>query len=301
MSDKYMYERQDIYMQIEQICKTKGKYLKDKFIDFESFSKYFFNKFKEFKNSIMNCLNSIKNLINEIIRYAQYGMSVTDKLSLVWFKAFLNMILKAAKHGLLLATGFGKKIMGIPLKEGIFSTVANALKGPGKELAKPFKKAETKWTSTSISFLCINGIFLGIISSVIVLAISLWLNASNRVITKLSNKPSLIEKLRNQANDVFGADDDSIPEELMPPDPDVPSVTMSYVREGFEMLNESGVEIAMGMFLVLLLKASIAASYNEEISMKNTILRSALPSGKLSTFLGLLMMFGAASSVTLLT
>lgn len=267
----------DILTQVEQTCKSKGAYIRNQYSSFDKFMQFTLNKYSEFRKSIMSCLSSIKNLINELIKWAQVNNPIKNKTSLKWFEKFLSTIVKAAKHGLVLASGYMKKIMRIPIKEGI-----------GKNI----------WI---IGIVSSTGLVLGIVAATIVFAVSTWLTITGKVVGKMDSSPTMKEKVKSKwSNTVFYDGEENGIDQLEPPDVDVPNITMTYTREGIEIedfrLEESGASIAAGLVFILLLKASIMCSFNREYEEKNEILKSALPSGKLVTFLALLLLVGSASA-----
>ena len=224
---------QKLTILIEQICKTKGKYIDKIAVSPDHAIKSVLNQYSEFKPSIEACIKDRKNYVNEILRFGQNTESVRDKISLVWFKKFLKYILECVKHGLHLAKTFMSKILGIHLTEG---SKTNAL----RDFLKNYKPAVGIGAA---SLFAIN-VSLAIVSGVVLLGVGLWLSATGKIVGKLSSKPSLFEKLKNKTVKFFSKVEDDLPDDLAPPDLDVPNVTMSFNINTSESLYQHAKEHA---------------------------------------------------------
>ena len=198
---------------IEQICKTEGKYIEKLSISPDNAIKSILNQYSEFKPSIQACLKDRKNYVNEIIRFSQNQDAIKDNVSLIWFKKFLKYILECTKHGLHMAQSFMNNILGINLTEG-----------SGKGFLKDYKPEVTIGGAVIAG----TGICLGIVSAVVLLGIGLWLYSTGKIVRKLSSKPSILEKIKEKGIKWFGREEDDLPDDLLPPDLDVPNVTMSF-------------------------------------------------------------------------
>lgn len=196
---------------IEQICKTEGRYIDKIAISPDQAIKSVLNQYSEFRPSVEACFKDRKNYVNEILRFSQNTESIKDNVSLAWFKKFLKYILECVKHGLHLAKSFLNKVLGIRLTE-----------------AKGFLSDYKPVVTVGGALLVGTGICLGIVSAVVLLGIGLWLYATGKIVKKLSSKPSILEKIRRKGTKWFGKEEDDLPEDLTPPDLDVPNVTMSF-------------------------------------------------------------------------
>ena len=198
---------------IEQICKTEGRYIDKIAVSPDQAIKSILNQYSEFRPSVEACFKDRKNYVNEILRFSQNTESIKDNVSLAWFKKFLKYILECVKHGLHLAKSFLNKVLGIKLTEA-----------SSKGFLGDYKPAVTIGGAVLMG----TGICLGIVSAVVLLGIGLWLCATGKIVRKLNSKPNILEKLKRKGTKWFGREEDDLPDDLTPPDLDVPNVTMSF-------------------------------------------------------------------------
>lgn len=274
-------------MMIEQTCKTNGAFMRKLYPNFNEMVKSTLNQYPEFRSSILDSIKRTPNFINELMRYSQDNEQIRDKVSLVWFKKFLHYILNCAKHGIHLAKQFIGKILGVKLSEG--SGLLHRLLGHG---------AVFGIASSAIS---IGTTILAIVSAVVLLAIGLWLEATGRIVRKLSSKPGLIERIRNKATEWFGTKEDDLPEDLTPPDLDVPNVTMSFnigsLKEGMfdsvaDNLKGSFLKSIEKIFYILCLKAVLSSYMVPGLATSIAVTGLFIPNGFLMTFLLLVLFLG---------
>ena len=274
---------------IEQICKTEGKYIEKLSISPDNAIKSILNQYSEFKPSIQACLKDRKNYVNEIIRFSQNQDAIKDNVSLIWFKKFLKYILECTKHGLHMAQSFMNKILGINLTEG-----------SGKGFLKNYKPEVTIGGAVIAG----TGICLGIVSAVVLLGIGLWLYSTGKIVRKLSSKPSILEKIKEKGIKWFGREEDDLPDDLLPPDLDVPNVTMSFnINTSESMIQFAKDSVKLKLFQVVLkvfflfcLKSILSLYMCDAAAFMLTVLFALFTPGmNLITFLLLWMFIGCCS------
>ena len=272
---------------IEQTCKTNGVFMKKLYPNFNEMVKSTLNQYPEFRSSILDSIRRTPNFINELMRYSQDNEQIRDKVSLVWFKKFLHYILNCAKHGIHLAKQFIGKILGVKISEGAGNIFQRVLGGTLYGFA--------------MSAISIGTTILAIVSAVVLLAISLWMEATGRIVRRLSSKPSLIERIKQKATEWFGTKEDDLPEELTPPDLDVPNVTMSFnvgsLKEGMfdsvaDNLKGSFLKSIEKIFYILCLKAVLSSYMVPGLATGVALTGLFLPNGFLMTFLLLTVFLG---------
>ncbi len=274
-------------MMIEQTCKTNGAFMKKLYPNFNEMVKSTLNQYPEFRSSILDSIKRTPNFINELMRYSQDNEQIRDKVSLVWFKKFLHYILNCAKHGIHLAKQFISKILGVKVSEGAGNIFQRVLGGTVYGFA--------------LNVISIGTTILAIVSAVVLLAISLWMEATGRIVRKLRSKPSLIERIRDKATEWFGTKEDDLPEDLTPPDLDVPNVTMSFnvgsLKEGMfdsvaDNLKGSFLKSIEKIFYILCLKAVLSSYMVPGLATGVALTGLFLPNGFLMTFLLLTVFLG---------
>ena len=227
---------QKLTILIEQICKTNGKYIDKIAPSPEQAIKSILNQYSEFKPSIQSCLKDRKNFVNEIIKFSQNSESIKNHTSLLWFKKFLKYILECTKHGLHMAQAFMNKIIGIPLKEG-WPKWPEIEKGSNNWL-KGYKPVVTFGAAALLA----TQVSLAIVSGIILLGIGLWMYSTGKIVRKLSSKPSILEKIKEKGIKWFGREEDDLPDDLLPPDLDIPNVTFSFSINSSESLMQHAKE-----------------------------------------------------------
>lgn len=273
---------------IEQTCKTNGAFMRKLYPNFNEMVKSTLNQYSEFRSSILDSIRRTPNFINELMRYSQDNDQIKDKVSLVWFKKFLHYILNCAKHGIHLAKQFISKILGIHLSEGNGSILQRVL-GTGTVYGI---------ATTAIS---IGTTILAIVAAVVMIAIGMWMEATGRIVRKLSDKPGLIERIRRKADEWFGTKEDDLPEDLTPPDLDVPNVTMSFnvgsLKEGMfdsvaDNIKGNFLKAIEKIFYILCLKAVLSSYMVPGLATGIAVTGLFIPNGFLMTFLLLTLFLG---------
>ena len=280
---------------IEQICKTEGRYIDKIAVSPDQAIKSILNQYSEFRPSVEACLKDRKNYVNEIIRFSQNNEAIKDNVSLAWFKKFLKYILECVKHGLHLAKSFLNKILGINLTEA-----------SSKDFLKNYKPAVT----IGSAILCGTGLCLGIVSAVVLLGISLWLFATGKIIKKLSSKPSILEKLKQKGTKWFGREEDDLPDDLAPPDLDVPNVTMSFNVNTSESLLQYAkdktkyklLQVCIKCLCIFCLKSVLALYMSSDLAWGVAMFIAIFTPGmNLITYLLIWVFIGCCSAYKLLT
>ena len=274
-------------MLIEQTCKTNGDYLKKLYPNFTEMVKSTINQHSEFRNSILESIRRTPNFVNELMRFSQDNDQIKDKVSLVWFKRFLGYILKCAKHGIHLAKQFISKILGVKLQEG--HGLMHRLLGNGTVYG------------IATAAISIGSVLLGIVAAVVMLAIGLWMEATGRIVRKLSSKPGIIERIKRKATEWFGSKEDDLPEDLTPPDLDIPNITMSFniggLKEGMfnsvaDNMKDSFLKSIEKIFYVLCLKAVLSNYMVSGLATGIASIGLFIPNTYLMTFLLLIIFMG---------
>jgi len=257
---------------VEQNSRTKGKFLKQQTKNFDAFVKSVQAQYPVYSNTIDNCMGSIKNIVGELTKWAHVGLDVTDSLQLEWFKSLLKTVLRCARHGLYFAAALLKRVTNRlidPLPNAVLSALSSATIGAA-----------------------LNATMVGIVAAVVILGLSLWLNVVQIKTVVLRKNPSLLDIWRKKFKSTLGGGADALPEELVPPEPQVPNVAVSLVAES-QQLDESA-EVLGAILFAIFLKAAIAHKFNEEIREKTQILSSLLtPTGALLGFLTTLLLVGS--------
>lgn len=304
MINKDLDKIQKLTILIEQICKTKGEYINKIAISPDQAIKSILNQYSEFKPSIESCLKDKKNYVNEVIRFSQNTDTIKDKVSLAWFKKFLKYILDCVKHGLHLAKSFMNKILGINLTEGGLSKIEKGASG----WLKNYKPVVTVGAFAVLA----SQICLGIVSGVVLLGIGLWLCATGKTVKRLSSNPSIFEKIKNKAVKWFNREEDDLPDDLEPPDLDIPNVTMSFNISTSESLLQHAREhtklkllkVVFNAFCVYALKCLIALhlGVNNELAWIISVASGYLfsPSYNLLTYLLIWLVIGLTSMYNVL-
>lgn len=257
---------------VEQNSRSKGSYLKPQTQDFSAFVETVQAQYPAYKNTISNCMGSIKNIIGELTKWTHVGLDVKDSLQLEWFKSLLKTVLRSARHGLFFASALLKRIT-----RTFVSTIPNSVM--------------SALSSVAVGS-ALNATLVGVVAAVVILGISLWLNVVQVKTVTLRKKPSLLDIWRKKFQSTLGGGTDVLPEELIPPEPQVPNVAVSLVAESQQL--EESAEVLGAILFAIFLKAAIAHKFNEEIKEKASILSSLLtPTGALLGFLSTLLLLGS--------
>lgn len=226
---------------IEQICKTKGKYLEDQYSNIDKAEEDILNQFPEYAPSIKSCKKEPKNFVNEVMRFSVNQDTPHNRVSLLWLHKFLEYILKCATKAMNMISKFFKNAFKVLIseseqhnhnshssndddsdKEGLW----NQIKGQLPNWKGMVAKAPIIAGSSAVIFST-----LGLTAAVILIAIGLWLKASGRVVTKLKSNPGLFELLKRKTKKFFGSEDEDIPDDLQPPDIDVPNISLGNIQQ----------------------------------------------------------------------
>jgi len=258
---------------VERNARSKGQYLKKDITDFPNFINNVTKKYPAYTSTIKKCLESTKNILSEIMTWAHENLTIDNLVQLKWFKSFLKTVLNSLRAGLNFALSMLNHYIKVSTSNPGNAAIASVLNVAVVTMA----------TSSAI---------LGIISAVITLGMSLWLNSAEKNCIQLNREPGLLDKIKGKINSWFDKDED-IPEELLPPEPKTPSITMTNIKEDASLV---------GAFIFLIfLKAAIAHRFNEEIKQKTTILSALFtPTGALLGLLTTMMLVGSggASAIT---
>jgi hypothetical protein len=249
---------------IEQTCKTNGDYLLNQYPNADRALSSLLKKYKNFKPSIMSCVKEPKNYINELMRVSQDSDSVKDKVSAIWFNKFLQYITKCSTKGMAVAKNFMNKTMSTNLSEGFFkSVIKDAFHIARKSIFTPLM-----W---------VMGLCLGIVSAIVIIAVGLWMRATGDIVVKLKSSPSLLTKIKEKLKKFFGETSDDLPDELEPPDLDIPNVNLSInVSESISsfMVDSAKVktaQVCMKVLFLLCLKAVLSLYMNPYFSTAITL------------------------------
>ena len=286
-------ERSRIMQQVELNAKQKGKYLNVDLSNYKDFvNKDVIGKYPDCKKTVTNVLENPKNIINEYVKHAHVGAEIENVVDKEWFKSVLVLILKSAKAALNLAYNIVKSISRY---------IGDKLATSGM-----VDKLAVGGLVTGIS-LSIAGLTGGLTACVIMIALSTWLSKAEAKLTSINvkDKDSWLDKIKSYAKEIYNnlrkRKSEPLPEELTPPEPEVPNITFTIVKE--DTVNEqASLNIIMGGIFVLFLKAVIAYRLSEELSVKLMYLKAMFkPVGiilSLSTILALLGS-GASSALVL--
>lgn len=193
--------------------------------------------------------------MNNVLKLTQSDAdgTVNDKVSSIWYDKFLTYITKSATKGFEISKKIINKLGGTNLSEGEFvnKTIDFVVssKGPASILSASL------WAGQLV---------FGIVSSVILIAIGLWMTATGKIVTKLSGKPSLYEKYSRKFKKFFGMESDDLPEEIAPPDINVPNLDVGLSESLQQYMQDEFKKHAITLFvkfcLILFLK-SILSGY----------------------------------------
>lgn len=265
-------ERMSIINQIQSICKSKGKKFNG---NIETIYKDIRRQYPFLNKTFDQCLKSNGNITKEMVKWAHVGAENKDKRSVKYFKKFLQLIVKATK-------------------KAIFIT---------NMVIRNIYKNGTKSLPDYLVLLITTFIFLGVAGACIVLYMGMWRITIGNQIDAVMDKSQKIKKgWKTVKTNVFGKDvedsSDILPDDLEPPNFQEPNLSITTLYES-ENLSES-MEIAAGILFVILFKAAVAHSFNEEMKQKTHILSSLIkPSGAIMFFLVLSMYLGAGSAATI--
>lgn len=264
-------ERNWAYEIIEKNCKSKGKYLKSEVQDLNKFVEKVKNVYPAYNVSIKNCFESTKNILKEIVKWIQAEQKVDNKLKLVWFKSFINMVIACIRAGLNFALGW----------------INRFLRNATESLPSGFLYA--LGTMTAVTFVT-SSLILGIVSAVLIIGMTIWRQMAEDIDYKIRKNPSIWQRIKEKISDWLNlGNDDEIPEELLPPEPKAPNIMATRIGENME--------IAAGIFFIILFKAIVAARLNEELQQKINILKPLLtPTGALLGLLTTLLLLGSGGA-----
>lgn len=261
-------ERNWAYEAIEKNCRSKGQYLKAEVQDYNAFVSKVLNTYPAYKNSIKSCFESVKNLLKEVVKWIHVDHDVNNKLKLTWFKSFLNTIIASLRAGLNFALGWMRRFV----QNATESLPAGVIYALG--------------TFTVVSAVTSSTI-LGIVAGTIIIGMTLWRQVVEDMDIQLQKEPSIWQRMKEKISDWLNlGDDEEIPEQLLPPEPKAPNIMATRIGESSEL--------AAGIFFVVVLKAVIAARFNEELKNKINILKPLLtPTGALLGLLTTLLLLGS--------
>ena len=195
-----------------------------------------------------------KNYVNNLLKITQADSTVDNKVSSVWYDKFLEYITKAATKGFNISKKIINKLGGTEnLSEG--HLVDDAVDFVVNSKAPAGLLSASLWAGQVV---------FGIISAVILVAIGLWMTATGKIVTKLSGKPGILEKLKRKFNKYFGNEESDLPDDLAPPDINVPNLDANlseslsqYMKDEFK---KNTITVIVKFCLVLFLK-SILSGY----------------------------------------
>jgi len=255
---------------VEKNCKSKGAYLKPQVKDYNLFLNKVYRTYPAYRKTIENCISSTKNILMEIVKWSHVNNKINNAIQLKWFKSFINTIVSSIKSGLNIALGYIKNYIKAATRS-LFDTAA-----------------ATVITPVIVTYIT-SSVVIGLISAVVILGIGLWMNSAERKISRarLSSGPSRWNKIQDKIKGIFGSDGVEIPEELLPPDPQAPNITATFVKE-----SASG--MLGGFIFMVFLKAVIVNRFNEELKEKISIMSSLFtPTNALIGLLTTLLVIGS--------
>lgn len=255
---------------VEKNCKSKGAYLKPQVKDYNLFLNKVYRTYPAYRKTIENCISSTKNILMEIVKWSHVNNKINNAIQLKWFKSFINTIVSSIKSGLNIALGYIKNYIKTATRS-LFDTAA-----------------ATVITPVIVTYIT-SSVVIGLISAVVILGIGLWMNSAERKISRarLSSGPSRWNKIQDKIKGIFGSDGVEIPEELLPPDPQAPNITATFVKE-----SASG--MLGGFIFMVFLKAVIVNRFNEELKEKISIMSSLFtPTNALIGLLTTLLVIGS--------
>ena len=280
---------------IEQTCKTNGKYLLDLYPDVDTAYKSIMNQYKEYRPSIKSCLKDPKNFVNDVMRFSQNPDLVKDKVSYLWFQNFLKYVIKCATKGMNIANSFMTKVTDKILSES---------QDPKLFDIDKIKKGGIKAVSSAgtIGFWAYNKLFLSIPAAIVLIGIGLWLSATGKIVKRLSSKPNIIDKLKKKFNDYFGSEEEDLPEELEPPNIDVPNISLqlseSIASHMVDRVKITTSEVVIKLLFLLFLKSVLSIYMYDSIATTITILVALFAPGlNLITYLLLWISIGVCAVI----
>lgn len=281
-------DRLNIIEDVEINCKQKGHYHNVSVETYKEFLQDVTNQYPMFKNSITKSIDDPKNVIKEYIKFAHGGAEVDDIVKKSWFKNLLLTILKSAKTALKFAYNlirrFGKYIRHEVTKNAVDTVTANAL---------------------VIGFsLTLGGLVIGIVSAVVIIGLSIWFNKIDMKNKDIKTEKDWKDKIKKWkdilVNRAKGKPDNvELPEELRPPEPEAPNVSVSSFQEIIQetRLQETGLEVFGGIIFVIFLKAVIAYRFNEEMRDKVKYLKAIFsPTGLILALSSVLLLVGSGGA-----
>jgi len=282
-------ERQRIMEQVELNAKQNGKYLNVTIPTYKEFVNDIIQKYPDSKDAVTNILDNPKNIIKEYVKYAHVGVEINNVVDKEWFKTLLVLILKSAKAALNLAYNLVRSV-GRYVKERMTNNVIDRLSLGG--------------VVVGIS-LSLAGLVAGLTACVIMIALSTWLSRVNKKMNaiQVKDEASWWDKIKAFSKQIYdaitGKEPEPLPEELTPPEPEIPNISFTFIREG--MIDEAaGMEIIMGGLFVLFLKAVIAYRLSEELSEKLKYLGALFkPVGLILAFSSILALLGSGAASAL--
>lgn len=294
---------------IEQICKTNGKYLDKIYKDIDTAEEDMLNQFPEYAPSIKNCKKDPKNFINDVMRFSQNPDTPHNRVSLAWFNKFLEFILKCIKKAFDMISKFFKYAFKTLISESDQHNnkdthIKDALKGK-------LDDAKTSWNGFIAKVPVIAGTSavavstLGLTSAIVLIGIGLWLKATGKVVTKL-HSTSTLDKIKKKAKKYFGTEEDDLPDELQPPDIDVPNISLGNIQQMSESITSHMVdrikittsELIIKACFLLCLKAVLSFYMCEALATTLTIMAALfVPGLNLITYVLLWMFIGICALV----
>lgn len=251
---------------VEKNSRSTGQFLKKDVQDFKVYISKIQKMFPAYSSNLNSCLNSTKNILTEVVAVVHKDMVIKNNLQLKWFKSFLKTILNCIRAGLNFALGF----------------INNFVKNSVKNLGDTILGASV--AAVSLTMLT-TSVVIGVVAAMIILGLGLWMNSAEKKSVVLRTEPKIMDKIKIKIDDYMNTDDE-IPEELLPPEPKTPNVTLTTYKEGASLVG--------GLLFVLFLKAAITHRFNEEMKEKATIFSSLItPTGAI---MGLVSMFLLAGS-----
>lgn len=251
-------ERMNLIDAVEKICRSKKP---DKNMNNpKQFINDIYSKYPAYKKSLNKCLTNYRDLIGEMTTLVSAGTSITTKKEAEWFKSLLGTVVKSLRLGLFLAS----------------------------EIIRKFYNVVTASVPDNIMAAIISFILVGLPAAVVIIGLGMWRVLVEEAIEELIKaKPVIVSTIKKW----FGYGKAPIPDELVPPEPQAPNISVTTLTESIN-LNENA--MVGGILFVIFLKAAIAHRLNEEMKEKISILSSLLqPSSAYMSFLAILLYIGA--------
>lgn len=274
---------------IEEICKTNGEYLKKAYKDPETAIESVLDLNKDYAQSVKRCFKDPNNFINDLMKYSYSDSNMPEK----WASKFTEYLLKAAKKGIDISNSFVEKFKlskDDSLSEGIIFN---------SHMFKIFKKGGN---SLKLAFLWAGGLVFGIISSIIIIAIGLWMRATGSIVTKLRDRTKLDKALDKTKKFLGLNNEDDIPDDLEPPNLDVPNFNVN-LSEGLVASAKSGIvvgtaTIAVKTVFLFALKAVLSLNFGGFAATAITFgVASFAPAMNLIAYLVMWVSMGCISAV----